>query len=96
MRVERAVERQHARAVEHGFFTYNGHLNQKQLTKFCKIDEQSRSILARAVNQLGLSARAYDRVLRIARTIADLADRDQLIAADIAEAVRYRTIQRAA
>jgi magnesium chelatase family protein len=96
LRVERAVERQHARAADQGRFTYNGHMNQKQLAKFCKIDEQSRSILARAVNQLGLSARAYDRVLRIARTIADLADRDQLIAADIAEAVRYRTIQRAA
>ena len=96
LRVERAVERQRDRAAEQGRFTYNGHLNQKQLARYCKIDEQSRLLLARAVTQLGLSARAYDRVLRIARTIADLADRETLNASDIAEAIRYRSLCRAA
>jgi magnesium chelatase family protein len=91
LRVERAVARQRQRCVDGEHFAYNGQLSQKQLGRFCKIDEKSRLLLAHAVTQLGLSARAYDRVLRIARTIADLADRDDIEARDIAEAIRYRS-----
>jgi magnesium chelatase family protein len=90
LRVMRAVERQRARYAE-GKFVYNGQMSQAQMKRHCKIDEQARLLLARAVTQLGLSARAYDRVLRIARTIADLSDHEDITAIDIAEAVKYRT-----
>jgi magnesium chelatase family protein len=89
-RVERAVERQKERHPTKDLFVFNGRLNQRQLAKYCKIDEESHKLLARAVTQFGLSARAYDRVLRIARTIADLADRESITSSDIAEATTYR------
>jgi magnesium chelatase family protein len=93
LRVLRAVERQCSRFPDQRF-VYNGQLNHRQVVKYCSIDEKASAILAKAVHQLGMSARAYDRVLRIARTIADLADEDEISAGHIAEAVRYRTMLR--
>jgi magnesium chelatase family protein len=97
LRVERAVLRQRQRIEQTPGrrFVFNGQLNQREIARFCRIDETSRTVLAKAITQLGLSARAYDRVLRIARTIADLDDRDDIRVTDIAEAVRYRTRSRA-
>jgi magnesium chelatase family protein len=94
MRVERAVRKQRQRHANKPF-VYNGQLSQSDMAKHCQIDEPSRALLARAITQLGLSARAYDRVLRISRTIADLDDRSQIMPEDIAEAIRYRTMCRA-
>jgi magnesium chelatase family protein len=94
MRVERAVRKQRQRHANKPF-VYNGQLSQSDMAKHCQIDEPSRLLLARAITQLGLSARAYDRVLRISRTIADLDDRNQIKPEDIAEAIRYRTMCRA-
>jgi magnesium chelatase family protein len=94
LRVERAVRRQRKRFGE-GKFVFNGQLNQRQLARYCNIDEKSRLLLAKAITQLGLSARAYDRILRISRTIADLADHENVSAMDIAEAIAYRTMRRA-
>lgn len=91
LRVLRAVELQEKRFQEDRF-VFNGRLNQRQLNKYCKIDQSLRSLLANAVTRLGLSARAHDRILRIARTIADLEGREQLQPEDIAEAVRYRSV----
>lgn len=93
LRVMRAVERQKARFTE-SQFVFNGQLSHRQVMKYCHVDEPSRTLLARAATQLGLSARAYDRVLRIARTISDLADEDDITAAHVAEAIRYRTMFR--
>ena len=89
LRVERAVERQKARCNGNGF-SFNGQLNHKQVSQHCCIDDTSRMLLARAVTQLGLSARAYDRVLRVARTIADLACEEKITTPHIAEAIKYR------
>lgn len=90
LRVERAVERQRSRLSEKSF-AFNAHLTPRQLLKVCVMDDKARELLAKAVTQLGLSARAYDRILRVARTIADLEDHDEVSAYNLAEAVRYRT-----
>jgi magnesium chelatase family protein len=90
--IDRAVVRQRERFGEGEKFCYNGQLSQDQLRKFCAIDSLSKDILARAITQLGLSARAYDRILRIARTIADLEASTAIKCNHIVEAVRYRTI----
>ncbi|PWU03132.1 MAG: magnesium chelatase [Candidatus Melainabacteria bacterium] len=89
LRVERAVAAQQDRFGS-GRYIPNGQLSHRQVTGFCRIDEASRMLLARAVTQLGLSARAYDRVLRVARTIADLACQEKIEAIHIAEALKYR------
>ena len=72
----------------------NADLSGAQLTRFCHLDEAGHSFLERAVSALGLSARATTRVLRIARTIADLEAAEALTTAHLAEAVNYRTLDR--
>lgn len=93
LKVLRAVDRQKARSEE-GSILYNSRLNHRQLMRVCKLSERSRSILAQSVTALGMSARAYDRILRIARTIADLNDSDDVKDLHIAEAIRYKTVFR--
>ena len=94
LRVERAVERQRERTSV-TTFKLNGQMSEEETEKYCKLDLPSRTLLARAITHLGLSARAYDRVLRISRTIADLDDRADIMPEDVAEAIRYRTMARA-
>jgi magnesium chelatase family protein len=93
LRVFRAVELQQERCGK-GPFVFNGQMSQRQMVKHCKIDENSRLILAKAVNMLGLSARAYDRVLRISRTIADLHAHEDIESSDLLEAINYRSPNR--
>lgn len=94
-RVLRAVEIQRERLVNEPFI-FNGQLSQMQLTRHCRIDERSRRMLAQAVSQLGLSARAHDRILRIARTIADLAEAPKIAPEHVAEAINFRSLHHAA
>jgi magnesium chelatase family protein len=94
MRVERAVELQRERFGGEKF-VFNGQLSQRQMLRYCKINDASKQLLCRAVSQLGLSARAYDRVLRISRTIADLKATEEIETEHIAEALRFRTMARA-
>jgi len=95
-RVMRAIDRQRLRNAPAGTdltsqsITFNSMLTPRQLAQHCAIDEESRKLLARAVVQFGLSARAYDRILRLARTIADLADASDVAGEHVAEAMRYR------
>ncbi len=91
--VNAAVERQKQRFAEDKF-VFNGQLNQAQVKKFCKVDTKTREMLVRAVTQLGLSARAYDRILKIARTIADLHDSADIQAIHVAEAISYRYLRK--
>ena len=72
----------------------NAHLKPKLLKKYCAIDADSKRLIELAMNKLGLSARAYNRILKVARTIADLAQRDSILAPDIAEAIQYRSLDR--
>ncbi|HYX24846.1 MAG TPA: ATP-binding protein, partial [Thermoanaerobaculia bacterium] len=72
----------------------NAAMGPEQLRRFCLLDPAGRSLLDAAFEKLGLSARALDRVLKVARTIADLAGSDAIRAAHLAEAIQYRSLDR--
>jgi magnesium chelatase family protein len=72
----------------------NAQMTTQNLNEFCKIDEAGSSILKRAMDNLGLSARAYDRILKVARTIADLDLSEKIEAQHLAEAIQYRSLDR--
>jgi magnesium chelatase family protein len=72
----------------------NAQMTTKNLNDYCKIDETGSSILKRAMDNLGLSARAYDRILKVARTIADLDISEKIQAQHLAEAIQYRSLDR--
>ncbi len=72
----------------------NAQMSNRHLKKFCRIDAASAALLEAAVDRLGLSARAYSRILKIARTIADLAGQDNIDETHIAEAIQYRSLDR--
>jgi len=62
--------------------------------RVCRIDARGRRLLEAASDRLGLSARAYTRILRVARTIADLANEDEITTSHLAEAIQYRSLDR--
>ena len=72
----------------------NAQLRPGQLRKYCRLDVSGRALIEQAVRRLGLSARAYMRILKVARTIADLHGSDGIDAAHVAEAVQYRSLDR--
>jgi magnesium chelatase family protein len=69
-------------------------MNTKQIREFCKLDETSLQLLKTAMERLNLSARAYDRILKVSRTIADLEAADNVLPSHIAEAIQYRSLDR--
>ncbi|MEG3435864.1 YifB family Mg chelatase-like AAA ATPase [Pannus brasiliensis CCIBt3594] len=72
----------------------NAEMTPDHLRSFCSLDESGRGLLEGAIRKLGLSARAMDRVLKVSRTIADLADSEDVKSAHVAEAIQYRTLDR--
>jgi len=72
----------------------NAGMNTRLIKQFCKVDEQSSSLLERAMERFGLSARAHTRILKIARTIADLENSEEIGSPHLAEAIQYRTLDR--
>lgn len=72
----------------------NAQMNSQQLRHWCQLNDATRQLLETAIRRLGLSARATDRILKVARTIADLANSPSLEAPHVAEAIQYRTIDR--
>jgi len=89
-----------ARAIQDKRFTKteevitNASMSAKQLREICRIDEKGQMILKNAMEKLGLSARAYDRILKVARTIADLDDAENIEAQHLAEAIQFRSLDR--
>ena len=74
--------------------TTNGTMSSRQVRKFCKLDSAGELLLKQAMTELGLSARAHDKVLRIARTIADIEGEENVQAHHLAEAIQYRRLDR--
>ena len=72
----------------------NSRLSGRQLDQFAAMDSQAQTFLGQAMTELGLSARAYDKVRRVSRTIADLDNADGIALAHVAEAVGYRLLDR--
>ena len=92
-RVNRARNLQIERYKGENIFS-NAQLKTKDIEKHCKLDEESRGLLELAFNNLDLSARAYNKILKVARTIADLEDDDNIKSTHIAEAIQYRSLDR--
>ena len=72
----------------------NAEMQSTHLREWCKLTDSTRSLLENAIKKLGLSVRGSDRILKVSRTIADLAGDEDLNASHVAEAVQYRTIDR--
>jgi magnesium chelatase family protein len=89
-RVQEAREKQLARFSKTKF-TCNAEIGSREIKKYCLVDEKSVGLLKTAVNQMYLSARAYHRILKLARTIADLDDKENIESSHIAEAIQYRS-----
>ena len=93
-RVTTAREIQTKRFKEMTNVHYNAQMNTRQIRLYCKMDNQSKEFLKQAMERLNLSARAYDRILKVARTIADLEEVPDITQNHIAEAIQYRSLDR--
>lgn len=92
-RVNEARNRQIKRYEGSGIFC-NARMTEKQIKAYCSIDEESHRLLEMAIEKLGLSARAINRILKVSRTIADLENKEAIEAAHVAEAIQYRSLDR--
>ena len=92
-RVNAARRLQHQRFAGKSGVHCNAQMNARQQERYCRVDRESSQLLRQAVERLGLSARAYTRILKIARTIADLDSAENIAPPHIAEAVQYRRMQ---
>ncbi len=94
-RVLQARERQRQRFKAHGEKIYaNAQMTTRQIRTYCELGPDAERLLERAMQQQGLTARAHDRILKVARTIADLEGAESLAVAHLAEAIQYRTLDR--
>lgn len=92
-RVNKARKIQYLRYKKEKIYS-NAELTPKMIEKYCIIDQEAKNILEKAFNKLGLSARAYSRILKVARTIADLDESNNIQKQHILEAIQYRNLDR--
>jgi magnesium chelatase family protein len=78
---------------ERGIYS-NANIGSKELKKYCRINPEGEELLKMAINKLGLSARAYDKILKVGRTIADMAGEENISPAHLSEAIQYRSLDR--
>jgi magnesium chelatase family protein len=93
-RVTKARAFQSERFENYESIHYNAQMSSKLIREFCILDEVSLQLLKTAMERLNLSARAYDRILKVARTIADLEASESISSHHIAEAIQYRSLDR--
>src|SRR5512137_533500 len=93
-RVVAARQRQQARFRDRPRITCNARMGSRELKSYCALDEATLDLLKFAMTDMNLSARAYDRILKVARTIADLAGADNIAGEHISEAIQYRSLDR--
>lgn len=74
--------------------SFNAHLGSKALEKYCELDKEAEELLKMAILEIGISARAYDKILKVARTISDLAGSETIRAEHVSEAIGYRSLDR--
>lgn len=93
LRINKARKIQNERYKNDNIYS-NSELTPKLIEKYCKLDEKGKKILENAFQKLGLSARAHGRILKVARTIADLDSKENIEVTHIAEAIQYRSLDR--
>ncbi len=93
-RVQKAREIQTIRFETEKHIFCNAHMQSSEIRKYCKIDDSGQELLKNAITKLGLSARAYDRILKVSRTIADLSGSEEILSEYVAEAIQYRSLDR--
>ena len=92
-RVNKARDLQKKRFNSNGV-TCNARMTEKQIREFCRIDEEAHKLIEMAIEKLGLSARAVNRILKVSRTIADLESDEHIRTSHVAEAIQYRSLDR--
>lgn len=93
-RVMKARAVQDERFKADAYLHFNAQMSPNQTRQVCMIDKNGQLLIQQAMEKLGLSARAYDRILKVARTIADLAGSEQINMEHLAEAIHYRSLDR--
>ena len=91
-RVDEARYRQNLRFGDESGMC-NARMGPDEMRAYCKLDAESEELMRQAFDVFGLTARSYDRILKVARTIADLGDSEDITTAHIAEAIQYRTVE---
>ena len=93
-RIARARQHQHHRFAREAKITCNARMTTRHLKTHCRLSDESQELIRVAMTELNLSARAYDRILKVSRTIADLDDKMDILSEHVSEAIQYRTFDR--